>query len=192
VADDALRLLEAMLFTAGEPLNERWLARRLPAGSDVKRLLARLAADYAGRGVQLVRAGETWAFMTAPDLGAQLAADRSHELKLSRAAIETLAIIAYHQPVTRADIEQIRAVHVSKGTLDVLFEQGWIAPQGRRDTPGRPVTWGTTDLFLRHFGLTSLKELPDAAELRAAGLLDAAPAAILGLPAAECEGSAAQ
>jgi segregation and condensation protein B len=185
--DEAARLLEAILFTAGEPMSERMLARRLPAGSDIKRLLARLAADYADRGIHLVRAGETWALMTAPDLGPLLAAERAGERRLSRAAIETLAIIAYHQPVTRAEVEQIRAVQLSKGTLDLLFEHGWIAPKGRRDSPGRPVTWGTTDAFLRHFGLASLRELPDVAELRAAGLLDAGPAAILGLPTADGE-----
>ena len=171
-----LRLLEAMLFAAAAPLIERELAERLPAGADVPKLLALLTAEYASRGVHVVRAGATWAFATAPDLAPLLATERRIETKLSRAAIETLAIVAYHQPVTRGDIEEIRGVQVSKGTLDVLFEQGWIAPKGRRETPGRPVTWATTDDFLRHFGLATLKDLPGEEELRAAGLIDARPA----------------
>jgi segregation and condensation protein B len=171
-----LRLLEAMLFAAAEPLAERELAERLPQGANVRKLLSRLAADYADRGVRLVQAGATWAFATAPDLAPRLARERQVEKKLSRAAIETLAIIAYHQPVTRGDIEDIRGVQLSKGTLDVLFEQGWIAPKGRRETPGRPATWATTDAFLRHFGLATLSELPGVEELRAAGLLNTRPA----------------
>jgi segregation and condensation protein B len=171
-----LRLVEAILFAAAAPLNERELAERLPAGADVRKLLALLEADYAARGVCLMRAGATWAFATAPDLAPLLATERRIEIKLSRAAMETLAIVAYHQPVTRGDIEEIRGVQVSKGTLDVLFEQGWVAPKGRRETPGRPVTWATTDGFLRHFGLATLNELPAIEELRAAGLLDARPA----------------
>jgi segregation and condensation protein B len=165
-----------MLFAAAEPLAERELAARLSQGANVRKLLSRLAADYADRGVRLVQAGATWAFATAPDLAPLLAHERQVEKKLSRAAIETLAIIAYHQPVTRGDIEEIRGVQLSKGTLDVLFEQGWIAPKGRRETPGRPVTWATTDSFLRHFGLATLSELPGVEELRAAGLLDTRPA----------------
>jgi segregation and condensation protein B len=171
-----LRLLEAMLFAAVEPLAERELAERLPQGANVRKLLSRLAADYADRGVRLVQAGATWAFATAPDLAPLLAHERQVEKKLSRAAIETLAIIAYHQPVTRGEIEEIRGVQLSKGTLDLLFEQGWIAPKGRRETPGRPVTWATTDAFLRHFGLAALSELPGVEELRTAGLLDKRPA----------------
>jgi segregation and condensation protein B len=171
-----LRLLEAIVFAAAEPVAERELAQRLPAGADVRKLLALLSAEYAARGVHLVQAGTTWAFATAPDLAPLLARERQIEKKLSRAAIETLAIIAYHQPVTRGEIEEIRGVQVSKGTLDVLFEQGWIAPKGRRETPGRPVTWATTDAFLRHFGLAALSDLPGVEELRAAGLLDARPA----------------
>jgi segregation and condensation protein B len=171
-----LRLLEAIVFAAAEPVAERELAQRLPAGADVRKLLALLSAEYAARGVHLVQAGTTWAFATAPDLAPLLARERQIEKKLSRAAIETLAIIAYHQPVTRGEIEEIRGVQVSKGTLDVLFEQGWIAPKGRRETPGRPVTWATTDVFLRHFGLAALSDLPGVEELRVAGLLDARPA----------------
>lgn len=171
-----LRLLEAILFASADPLDERELAERLPAGADVGKLLALLAADYSARGVHLVRAGATWAFGTAPDLAPLLARERHVEKKLSRAAIETLAIIAYHQPVTRGEIEEIRGVQLSKGTIDVLFEQGWVAPKGRRETPGRPVTWATTDTFLRHFGLATLNDLPGVEELQAAGLLDRRPA----------------
>ncbi len=171
-----LRLLEAILFASADPLDERDLAERLPPGADVGKLLALLAADYSARGVHLVQAGATWAFATAPDLAPLLARERHVEKKLSRAAIETLAIIAYHQPVTRGEIEEIRGVQLSKGTIDVLFEQGWVAPKGRRETPGRPVTWATTDTFLRHFGLATLNDLPGVEELRAAGLLDRRPA----------------
>lgn len=171
-----LRLLEAILFASAEPLAERQLAERLPAGNDIRRLLTMLADDYAARGVNLVQAGGTWAFATAPDLADALALERRVEKKLSRAAIETLAIVAYHQPVTRGEIEEIRGVQLSKGTLDVLFEQGWIAPRGRREVPGRPMTWGTTDSFLRQFSLASLADLPGIEELRSAGLLDARPA----------------
>ena len=182
-----LRLLEAILFASADPLDERDLAERLPAGADVGKLLALLAADYSARGVHLVRAGATWAFATAPDLAPLLARERHVEKKLSRAAIETLAIIAYHQPVTRGEIEEIRGVQLSKGTIDVLFEQGWVAPKGRRETPGRPVTWATTDAFLRHFGLATLNDLPGVEELQAAGLLDRRPA-IQVLPPEAAEG----
>ena len=184
-----LRLLEAILFAATEPLSEREMARRLPASADVGKLLSLLAADYAASGVRLVRAGTTWAFATAPDLAPLLAGERQIEKKLSRAAIETLAIVVYHQPVTRGDIEEIRGVQLGKGTLDVLFDQGWIAPKGRRETPGRPVTWATTDAFLRHFGLAALSDLPGVEELRATGLLDTRPAIRVPRPddAAEAE-----
>jgi condensin subunit ScpB len=166
--------LEAILFAAVEPLSRQDLAAALPQGADLKALLALLQAQYAGRGVNLVRAGETWAFATASDLAPLLSAERRVERKLSRAAAETLAIVAYHQPVTRAEIEDIRGVQVSKGTLDVLIEQGWIAPRGRRESPGRPLTWGTTDGFLRHFGLERLADLPGVDDLKKAGFLDAA------------------
>jgi segregation and condensation protein B len=171
-----LRLLEAVLFASAEPLSERELAQRLPEDAAIPELLAALKADYADRGVNLVRAGKTWAFRTSRDLAAALSRDKLTERRLSRAALETLAIIAYHQPVTRAEIEEIRGVQLSKGTLDVLFDQGWIRPKGRRQTPGRPVTWGTTDTFLDHFGLESLAELPGVDELKLTGLLDARPA----------------
>jgi segregation and condensation protein B len=176
--DDDLRLLEALLFAASEPMREVELREWLPAPAqhDLTALLVRLQARYRCGGVHLVRAGDTWAFVTAADLAPRLARLRRQERALSRAALETLAIIAYHQPVTRAEIEEVRGVQLSKGTLDALFEQGWIAPRGRRETPGRPMTWGTTDGFLLHFGLTSLDELPGVDELRASGLLDARPA----------------
>jgi segregation and condensation protein B len=187
-----LRLLEAVIFTAAEPLGRRELAERLPAGADVGKLLELLAADYAERGVHLVQAGSTWAFATAPDLAPHLARERTIEKKLSRAAIETLAIIAYHQPLTRGDIEEIRGVQLSKGTLDALFEQGWIAPKGRRETPGRPVTWATTDGFLRQFGLATLNDLPGLDELRAAGLLDVRPSIQVFRPNGEADAEAGE
>jgi len=171
-----LRMLEAVLFASADPLSEKELAQRLPEDAAISTLLAALKTHYADRGVNLVVAGKTWAFRTAPDLAAVLSRDKLTERKLSRAALETLAIIAYHQPVTRAEIEEIRGVQLSKGTLDVLFDEGWIRPKGRRQTPGRPVTWGTTDTFLDHFGLESLAELPGVDELKMAGLLDARPA----------------
>jgi segregation and condensation protein B len=171
-----LRMIEAILFAAAEPMTEKALAARLPAGADVPALLAELAAHYDRRGVRLVRRGATWAFRTAPDLADILTVEAVEQKKLSRAAVETMAIVAYHQPVTRAEIEEIRGVAVSKGTLDVLLEAGWIRPRGRRQTPGRPLTWGTTDAFLDHFGLESLKDLPGIEEMKAAGLLDARPA----------------
>lgn len=176
VDGDTLRLLEALLFASAEGLSERALASRLPEGSDVEALLNALRDHYEGRGVHLIRAGKKWAFRTAPDLAARLAAHKQVERKLSRAGIETLAIIAYHQPVTRAEIEEIRGVGLSRGTLDTLLEAGWIRPRGRRRTPGRPTTWGTTDDFLDHFGLESTEDLPGTDELKAAGLLDSRPA----------------
>ncbi|WP_142850656.1 SMC-Scp complex subunit ScpB [Telmatospirillum sp. J64-1] len=171
-----LRLIEALIFASAEPLDEAALAARLPEGADVTALLERLRQLYAGRGVTLVRRERGWAFRTAPDLAAQLRVETEVGRKLSRAALETLAIIAYHQPVTRAEIEEVRGVALSKGTLDVLFEAGWIRPRGRRRTPGRPVTWATTDAFLDHFGLESLDDLPGLEELKASGLLDTRPA----------------
>lgn len=174
--DPNLRLLEALLFASAEPLEQRGLAERLPPGADVAALLERLREFYAGRGVQLTRHGNRWAFRTAPDLAAHLTFAASVERKLSRAAIETLAIIAYHQPVTRAEIEEIRGVALSKGTLDILFEAGWIRPKGRKRTPGRPTLWATSEAFLDHFSLESLDDLPGVEELKAAGLLDARPA----------------
>lgn len=168
-----LRLLEALVFAGTQALDEKELAERLPNDADVGRLLADLAEMYAGRGVNLVKVAGGYAFRTAPDLSEKLKIERPVTRKLSRASVETLAIIAYHQPVTRAEIEQVRGVGLSKGTLDLLFEQNWIKPMGRRRAPGKPVTWGTTDFFLEHFGLPSLDDLPGQEELKAAGLLDA-------------------
>jgi segregation and condensation protein B len=167
-----LRLLEALIFAGTQALDEKELADRLPNDADVARLLADLAEMYANRGVNLVKVAGGYAFRTASDLSEKLKIERPVTRKLSRAAIETLAIIAYHQPVTRAEIEQVRGVGLSKGTLDLLFEQNWIKPMGRRRAPGKPVTWGTTDFFLEHFGLPSLDDLPGHEEMKAAGLLD--------------------
>jgi segregation and condensation protein B len=179
-----LRLLEAILFAATEPLAEKELAGRMPEGADITGLLQELKDLYANRGVHLLAFEDRWAFRTAPDLASKFHVEKEVVRKLSRAAIETLAIIAYHQPATRAEIEEIRGVMLSRGTLEALLEAGWIKPKGRRETPGRPVTWGTTDAFLEHFGLESLEALPGVEELRAAGLLDKRPAiAALGLAA---------
>lgn len=175
-----LRLLEALLFASGEPLAPAQLARHFPDGTDIPKLLEELQALYANRGVNLVRLDKSWAFRTAPDLGGRMTIETNVQKKLSRAAIETLAIIAYHQPVTRAEIEEIRGVAMSKGTLDSLLEAGWIRPKGRRRTPGRPVTWATSEAFLDQFGLESLEALPGLDELKAAGLLDARPAVSIG------------
>jgi segregation and condensation protein B len=167
-----LRLLEALLFASAEPLDTATLAERLPDEVDVEAALARLQEDYAARGVNLVRVAGKWAFRTARDLSWLLAREAVETRKLSRAALETLAIIAYHQPVTRAEIEDIRGVTASKGTLDVLLETGWIRPRGRRKAPGRPITFGTTEAFLTHFGLEGLTALPGLEELKGAGLFD--------------------
>ena len=171
-----LRLLEAVLFASAEPMNEAMIASRLPEGSDVPRLLTALAEIYAHRGVNLVQAGGNWLFRSSDDLAPQMRVFANPQRKLSRAAIETLAIIAYHQPITRAEMEEIRGVGLSKGTIDILFEQGWIAPRGRRQSPGKPVTWGSTHQFLTDFGIDSLDSLPGMDELKAAGLLDKRPA----------------
>ena len=172
-----LRLVEALLFASAQPIDEDALANRLPEGADVDvaSLLAELSAIYAERGVNLVKRGDGWAFRTAPDLAAALAAESIVPRKLPRAALETLAIVAYHQPVTRAEIEDIRGVSVSQGTLDLLFEAGWVQMQGRKETPGRPMLWGTTEAFLDHFGLAGLDDLPGLEELKASGLLDPNP-----------------
>jgi segregation and condensation protein B len=178
-----LRMLEALLFAAAEPLSEDSLAERLPKGADVHTLLEQLAARYDKRGVNLVRVAGKWSFRTAPDLAFLLRREVSETRKLSRAAIETLSIIAYHQPVTRAEIEQIRGVTVSKGTVDVLLEVGWIKPRGRRRVPGRPLTFGTTEAFLTQFGLDTLTDLPGLEELKSAGFLDLSNVSALDVPA---------
>ncbi len=170
-----LRLAEALLFAAGEPLSEEALERRLGNDTDIAELLRQLAEIYAERGVNLVRLAGGWTFRTAPDLASHLRIWRPVARKLSRAAVETLAIVAYHQPVTRAEIEEIRGVALGKGTLDSLMEAGWVRPKGRRMTPGRPLIWVTTKGFLTHFGLDTLADLPAIDELRAAGLLDLTP-----------------
>jgi segregation and condensation protein B len=165
------REVEALLFAAAGPLSDQDLARRLPEGADVAAAIAALQARYAGRGVELVAVAGRWRFQTAQDLGWLMTEERDEPRRLSKAAQETLAIIAYHQPVTRAEIEAVRGVQASKGTLDVLLELGLVRMRGRRRTPGRPVTYGTTDAFLEHYGLASLGDLPGMAEMKAAGLL---------------------
>lgn len=169
---EELRLLEALLFAAGQPLDEAMLARRLPNGVNVKTALAQLKDEYATRGVNLVRVGKKWTFRTATDLSWLLTKQIVETRKLSRAAVETLAIVAYHQPVTRAEIEEIRGVVTAVGTLDVLLKTGWIRPRGRRKAPGRPITYGTTETFLSHFGLEEVGDLPGLDELKGAGLLE--------------------
>jgi segregation and condensation protein B len=169
---DELRILEALLFAAAAPLDEATLGKQLPDGVNVRDALTQLKAEYATRGVNLVKVGRKWTFRTAGDLSWLLTKKSVETRKLSRAAIETLAIIAYHQPVTRAEIEEIRGVVVSKGTLDVLLETGWIRPRGRRKVPGRPLTFGTTEDFLSQFSLEEVGDLPGLEELRGAGLLD--------------------
>ena len=167
-----MRLLEALLFASAEPIDQATLAKRMPDGVDVKAALAQLQAEYAPRGVNLVRVANKWTFRTAGDLSWLMTRESTETRRLSRAAIEVLAIIAYHQPVTRAEIEEIRGVITSKGTLDVLLETGWIRPRGRRKTPGRPLTFGTTEAFLSQFSLEALGDLPGLEELKGTGLLD--------------------
>lgn len=169
---EAVRIAEALLFAATEPLDESEIARRLRDDVDVSAVLQRLREDYAERGINLTRAGKKWFFRTAADLGWILAREQVEEKKLSRAALETLAIIAYHQPVTRAEIEDIRGVAISKGTLDVLLDTSWVRLRGRRKAPGRPITYGTTEKFLMHFGLEQIGDLPGLEELKGAGLFD--------------------
>jgi segregation and condensation protein B len=167
-----IRLIEAIIFASTEPIAERVLVSRLPEGANVGDLLEELRGMYENRGVNLIRIGNAVAFRTAPDLASLMKIEREVVRKLSRAAVETLSIIAYHQPITRAEIEEVRGVSLSKGTIDILLEAGWVKPKGRRRLPGRPVTWGTTEGFLDHFGLESLDALPGVDELKAAGLLD--------------------
>lgn len=168
----AVRIVEALLFASAEPLGEDVLKEALPRGVDLRDVLVHIETHYAARGVNLVAIGGKWSFRTAPDLGHLLRKDIDEPRKLSRAAIETLAIIAYHQPVTRAEIEDIRGVATAKGTLDILLESGWVRMRGRRRTPGRPITFGTTEAFLSQFGLTAISDLPGLEELKSAGLFE--------------------
>jgi segregation and condensation protein B len=168
---EAERIAEALVFASAEPVSEAFLADRLPLGTHVPSVMHRLVEIYAPRGVNLVRSGDRWAFRTAADLSFVIRKDENEARKLSRAALEVLAIIAYHQPVTRAEIEEIRGVQTSRGTLDVLMEAGWVRFRGRRRSPGRPVTLGTTPEFLDHFSLDELRDLPGLEELKGAGLL---------------------
>ena len=165
-------MVEAVLFAAEEPLTLDTIAAHLPEGAAVKALVEELAESYSARGVNLVERGSRWLFQTAPDLGYVLRREEREPRKLSRAAIETLAVIAYHEPVTRAQVEEIRGVSLSRGTLDVLMELGWVRPAGRREVPGRPLLYATTAGFLAHFNLASRRDLPGLDELKAAGLLD--------------------
>ena len=169
---EVLRIAEALVFAAAEPIDEAQIAARLPVGADVGAVMTALQRHYADRGVNLVRLARKWTFRTAVDLGWLLTRDNPEPRKMSRAAIETLAIVAYHQPVTRADIEEIRGVAVSKGALDVLMEANWVRMRGRRRAPGRPITYGTTQDFLVHFGLDAVGDLPGLDELRGAGFFE--------------------
>lgn len=173
VLAEAARMAEAIIFASAEPVSDAALAERLPQGTNMQATLLHLQTIYAGRGVNLVRIGDAWAFRTARDLAFLMSRDAVQQKKLSRAALEVLAIIAYHQPVSRADIEEIRGVETSRGTLDTLLEAEWVRMRGRRKTPGRPVTYGTTEAFLDHFQLESVRDLPGIDELKGAGLLSA-------------------
>jgi segregation and condensation protein B len=181
-SEEAVRAAEALLFAGGEVLTSADLAEKLGEGVDVRAVIAQLQKDYAGRGVELVEAANGWRFQTATDLAYLFAETREAPKKLPRAAMETLAVIAYHQPVTRAEIEDIRGVSLARGALDLLLEIGWVRPRGRRRSPGRPLTFGTTDAFLGHFGLASLDALPGKDDLKALGLLDARAAKELEVP----------
>lgn len=179
---DALRAAEAMLFAGGEPMTAKALAEKLGPEVDVAAVLMRLKKDYEGRGVHLVEAGGAWRFQSAADLQSLFSETREAPRKLPKAAMETLAVIAYHQPVTRAEIEEIRGVTLSRGSMEFLLELGWIRPRGRRRTPGRPLTFGTSDAFLAHFGLASLDALPGKDDLKALGLLDPRAAGQIDVP----------
>ena len=179
--DPAVRAVEATLFASDSPMTVEQIRAYVGAEVDVTDALSKLEEHYQGRGVELVKRGKTWHFQTAADLAHLLRREREESRKLSRAAVETLAIIAYHEPVSRAEIEAIRGVQISKGTLDVLMEAGWVRPAGRREVPGRPLIYATTGEFLVHFGLTSRRDLPGIADLKAAGLLDPVDLALEGL-----------
>ena len=169
---DNLRVLEALLFAASEPLDAESMKARLPKGSNLNKLLSLLKAQYENRGVNLVKTGNKWSFKTAQDLSSMMKKEKIVQRKLSKAATETLSIIAYHQPVTRAEVEDIRGVHFSPGTLDVLMELNWVRPIGRKKVPGRPIIYGTTERFLEYFQLEQVSDLPGLEELKAAGLLE--------------------
>lgn len=170
-----IRMVEALLFAAKEPLDDTMIAARLPEDADISAIFKQLEAFYEHKGFNLVRVAGKWAFMTAPDLSWLLQEEKESSRKLSRAALETLAVIAYHQPITRKEIEGIRGVGLSRGIMDVLFEAGWIRPRGRRRSPGKPVTYGITEDFLIHFGLDDIQDLPGIDEMKAAGLLSMEP-----------------
>ncbi len=178
VDNEHIRMAEALLFAAKEPLDETSIAIRLPEEADIPQLMAELEKYYKNKGVNLVKVAGKWAFMTAPDLSWLLQDEKDTTRKLSRAALETLAIIAYHQPITRTEIEEIRGVGLSRGVMDVIFDAGWIRPRGRRRTPGKPVTYGITEEFLIHFGLDDIRDLPGFDELKAAGLLNTEPSGL--------------
>jgi len=179
---DAIRAVEAMLFAGGEPITAKALAEKLGPEVDIAAVLMKLKADYAGRGVELVEAGGAWRFQSAADLGGLFAETKAQPKRLPKAALETLAVIAYHQPVTRAEIEEIRGVSLSRGSMELLLEICWIRPRGRRRTPGRPLTFGTTDVFLSQFGLASLDALPGKDDLKGLGLLDPRAAGQIDIP----------
>lgn len=190
--DDLIRAVEAVLFASEHPMTLDEIRAHVGADADVRRGVSEVERLYAGRGIELVRRGDRWHFQTAADLAHLLRRNREENRKLSRAGIETLAIIAYHEPVTRAEIESIRGVQISKGTIDVLMESGWVRPAGRREVPGRPLTYATTSGFLTHFGLTSRRDLPGIDDLRAAGLLDPVDLAFESLDLAEGDQSAGE
>ena len=175
VNSNDLRIVEALIFASSKPVSEKFIAQHIDNSSEIKVILHELRSFYSGRGIELRNISNKWFFRTSPDLSEYLKIEKIVPKKLSRAATETLAIIAYHQPITRAEIEEIRGVIISRGTLDILLEEGWIRPRGRKKVPGRPLTWGTTSDFLDHFGLESLSDLPGIEELKAAGLLDSKP-----------------
>lgn len=179
---EAVRAAEALLFASGEALTAAELQKKLGEGVDIAAALMRLKKEYQGRGIELVEVGGAWRFQSAPDLSTLFAEKRQEPRKLPRAALETLAVIAYHQPVTRAEIEDVRGVSLAKGSLDLLLEIGWVRPRGRRRSPGRPLTFGTTDAFLAHFGLAGLDSLPGKEDLKALGLMDARAAGEIDVP----------
>jgi segregation and condensation protein B len=185
--DIAMRSVEATLFASQDPMTVEQIRACVGDAIDVPDTLARLEEHYQGRGIELVKRGKTWHFQTAADLAYLLRREREESRKLSRAAVETLAIIAYHEPVSRAEIEAIRGVQISKGTLDVLMEAGWVRPAGRREVPGRPLIYATTAEFLAHFGLANRRDLPGLADLKAAGLLDPVDLALEGLMDADSD-----